>query len=412
MRGWTFRHILLVVCFAGTYPCSAEEPPEKHSLFWRVYQSTIGNADGDRCPMSPGCSAYAEQAVRKHGPALGWIMTFDRFIHETTEAKRCAHGIRYRDGEPKAIDDLEHNDFWWAAGLVDEEDAVHPARTAAISTNRSRFAQGLLEAAELEELERLASALFAVGDNESSAAVWLLLFERTQRPEYAFRAAAMYMTAAKHDIAAPIFQQVVDTQDVPGPTKAAAFMGKGICYEHRGLHHAAASVYRLALNIEEAGEARDVIHAHLFRCLLRADRWGEATMVLNEIDTQSAARIRDELQTPLPHRSPLLAGTLSAVVPGSGQVYCRRYKEGLWAFVVCGAFAFASYEAFDHDLEWVGAATTLTGLSWYSGNIYGATSAAHKYNRRARDERISNWIERIGVTQGNGQLKVMLKFEF
>jgi hypothetical protein len=114
----------------------------------------------------------------------------------------------------------------------------------------------------------------------------------------------------------------------------------------------------------------------------------------------------------LPYRSPLLAGTMSAVLPGSGQVYTGRYQEGFWAFVVCGAFAFASYEAFDHDLEWVGAATTLTGLSWYSGNIYGATSAAHKFNQRTKSARISNWSERLGVGQNNGDLMLMLRFTF
>ena len=51
----------------------------------RLYQVFISPLDGDRCPMKPTCSQFSAQAIRKHGPFLGIIMTTDRLIHESDE---------------------------------------------------------------------------------------------------------------------------------------------------------------------------------------------------------------------------------------------------------------------------------------------------------------------------------------
>jgi putative membrane protein insertion efficiency factor len=76
-----------------------------------IYQNFISPVKGDRCPMYPTCSAYSVQAVQKHGPIIGIVMTADRLIHESDEPSfvpRKKVGDRYR-----YIDPLENNDFWW-----------------------------------------------------------------------------------------------------------------------------------------------------------------------------------------------------------------------------------------------------------------------------------------------------------
>ncbi len=77
----------------------------------KIYQNFISPVKGDRCPMYPTCSAYSVQAVQKHGPVIGIVMTADRLIHESDEpafvpSKKV--GDRYR-----FIDPVENNDFWW-----------------------------------------------------------------------------------------------------------------------------------------------------------------------------------------------------------------------------------------------------------------------------------------------------------
>ncbi len=75
------------------------------------YQNVIGPVTGGRCPMYPTCSQYSVQAIRKHGPAIGIVMTADRLMHELDEQKvspLVRVGTRYR-----VEDTVEENDFWW-----------------------------------------------------------------------------------------------------------------------------------------------------------------------------------------------------------------------------------------------------------------------------------------------------------
>ncbi len=77
----------------------------------KLYQKYVSPVDGDRCPMYPTCSQYSLQAMHKHGPFIGVIMTADRLMHETDErdfAPARKIGNRYR-----FIDPVENNDFWW-----------------------------------------------------------------------------------------------------------------------------------------------------------------------------------------------------------------------------------------------------------------------------------------------------------
>lgn len=96
-------------------------------------------------------------------------------------------------------------------------------------------------------------------------------------------------------------------------------------------------------------------------------------------------RLDDALEqaSRLPCKNPTLAGTFS-VIPGAGQLYVGRYEDALLAFLVNGALIWASYESFDNDLNALGGLLTFVGLGFYTSNIYGAVSSAHKYNLRQR----------------------------
>lgn len=74
------------------------------------FQHYISPVDGPRCPMYPTCSAYALQALERHGPLLGVMLTVDRLFHETDAAEHhhpVQVGNRLRFYDPVA-----NNDFW------------------------------------------------------------------------------------------------------------------------------------------------------------------------------------------------------------------------------------------------------------------------------------------------------------
>jgi hypothetical protein len=77
-----------------------------------LYKNHISPVDGKRCPSYPSCSSYAEQAFKKHGFVMGWMMTVDRLIHEGKEETSVSPFVVV-DGEVKIFDPVENNDFWW-----------------------------------------------------------------------------------------------------------------------------------------------------------------------------------------------------------------------------------------------------------------------------------------------------------
>ncbi|MEO5347005.1 MAG: membrane protein insertion efficiency factor YidD [Magnetococcus sp. YQC-9] len=108
--------------------CAAENPLEYHPLpvaqtvqpnplsHWllfplQLYSHTISRVDGDRCPSHPNCSRYAKQAIERHGPLMGLMLTVDRLIHERSEIDRAPR-ITGSDGAQRLFDPLEVNDFW------------------------------------------------------------------------------------------------------------------------------------------------------------------------------------------------------------------------------------------------------------------------------------------------------------
>jgi hypothetical protein len=86
--------------------------------------------------------------------------------------------------------------------------------------------------------------------------------------------------------------------------------------------------------------------------------------------------------------SPFLATTFSTIIPGTGKIYARRWKDGLSSFLFVGLTAFQSYRGFNKSginstYGWI-----MGGLSFgfYLGNIYGSYKAADNYNKTLNEK--------------------------
>jgi TM2 domain-containing membrane protein YozV len=131
--------------------------------------------------------------------------------------------------------------------------------------------------------------------------------------------------------------------------------------------------------------------------LLQQCRWKEAGSVVTRfVSTTSDSSIAplaelSQKGLALPHKSPVLSAALSALVPGSGKVYCGRIIDGIYSFLLVSGSSWLAYEGFrDHGVSsgkgWVfGSAATLL----YAGNIYGSGVTARIYNR-GETERLLN----------------------
>jgi len=95
-------------------------------------------------------------------------------------------------------------------------------------------------------------------------------------------------------------------------------------------------------------------------------------------------------------KNPFLAALMSALLPGSGQLYCQHAYDGLQSFLYVGAFAFATYAAYQYDRHCsdhyvhTAIAVSITGL-FHIGNIIGAQRTARYYNLKQKE----NFLNRI-----------------
>lgn len=100
----------------------------------------------------------------------------------------------------------------------------------------------------------------------------------------------------------------------------------------------------------------------------------------------------------LKHKSPALAGTLSAVLPGAGQLYCGRYQDATASFLLNGLFIWGTIEMFEDDNYAAGGVLAFFSLMWYSGNVFGAVSSAHKFNRDIKQDTLKELDSKYNIS--------------
>ena len=155
---------------------------------------------------------------------------------------------------------------------------------------------------------------------------------------------------------------------------------------------------------------------------LRQEQFEAAKARFGAVEEQNRDRFRIAVleaelnRDPLyPKKDPRVAGFLS-VVPGAGFAYCERYRDAAAAFFLNAALILAAAESFDSGNEALGAVVSFVAAGFYGGNIYGAVSSAHKYNRASRSRFLEDLRSRAGVTlslapTGQGVM-VGLKYAF
>ena len=172
-----------------------------------------------------------------------------------------------------------------------------------------------------------------------------------------------------------------------------------------GQLHFDAGAYSLARSslfelLHASKEPAVVAAAHYLRgwCYIRTTDWNKAISELRQVDIsqigtlhgKKAHELADTLleETPLPFKSPQVAVWLSTVVPGSGQFYVGKIKEGILAAALNGTFIYLAVDAI-RDRRYIDCAgISLIGWQFYWGNRTEAEQLASEYNKRRDQELI------------------------
>jgi len=139
--------------------------------------------------------------------------------------------------------------------------------------------------------------------------------------------------------------------------------------------------------ITDDKNVRDKAYYRIGWIYIETASWEKARLCFSKISAQNKDKYRlERLASELdkeklvPKKYPGLAGFFS-IIPGAGFLYCERYQDALIAFLLNGGLMYAAYESFDNGHNALGGVIAFVEIGFYAGNIYGAISSAHKYNR-------------------------------
>ena len=238
-----------------------------------------------------------------------------------------------------------------------------------------------------------ADSLFQEGDYLNAAHEYKrLLFSDPDAPQIdfiAFRVAASYQNAGKLENAIRAYQLLIDTY----PKSVLVARAKNnIAQCHVLSGDSARGIASLTRFLSEHKESSLAPRAHFTIGMLHIDKgeWAQASRVWHEVfltyPESPFAKVSDRLARTvkdvdtLPRRSPTVAGVLSALIPGSGQVYSGRTMNGLYAFVSVAVLGSASFYYADQERYEIAVPVGMLGLFLYGNSIYQSVETARAFN--------------------------------
>jgi outer membrane protein assembly factor BamD (BamD/ComL family) len=274
-----------------------------------------------------------------------------------------------------------------------------------------------------EDIFSFAEHLFAEGEYYRAITEYKrLLFHYPQHPktgEARLQIGNCYLRGGQYAEAIAHFQSLL-TLSLPEKINSKLLYKIAEAYYEKGEYTNARRQLETLINQFPNAAELDEAHYLIGRSYLSQADWQKAAAEFGQIEkgvdaeglSQEAFKGAD-----LPYKSPKLAGGLSAVVPGLGQLYAGHKQDALVALLLNGAFIWGTIESFRHDNDVAGGILLFFELGWYGGNIYSAVSSTHKYNKKLeddfREELNSRFKFSLGSLQGNiGQPYIGLSYSF
>ena len=167
----------------------------------------------------------------------------------------------------------------------------------------------------------------------------------------------------------------------------------------------------------------DTVYLSLAWLLIDSGRYESAMATLERIQPKSkhyprARSLRQALhQRPeRGERSPVTAGVLSGVLPGSGHLYAGRPGQAASSFLLNTLFITGAVLAFEHDSPVLGGILVFFEMGWYVGGIRSAAQAAREENQKDeskyRRELKEKYHLSFGMYPGKDRLALCLRLSF
>jgi tetratricopeptide (TPR) repeat protein len=320
--------------------------------------------------MYPSCSQYAYRAIERRGILWGSMMAADRLHrcnHDTKNYKIIQTQIGPRYFDPPEKTEESHSPFIFS----------HPFEPQSRNT-LLKFADELMHEGNYKE------AIFEY------RRIITYFPNIKEKDDILFKIYKCYLLSKKYNKALDWIKYVQSEVKLPSNIALAEFYLGYTYYILQNYPKAMISFRKLQT---EDKKLRDAAIYYEAMCYLKLKKYKEAKELFSSIPKESplynqslrAEKALLEVDT-LPYKKPLLAGVISAILPGAGYLYAKRPESALSAFVINGLFIWGTYSAFKAGNSGVGAVFGLFELGWYLGAIYGGVVSTYRYNLKIKRE--------------------------
>ena len=270
-----------------------------------------------------------------------------------------------------------------------------------------------------------AQDLFSVKDYSTAVNEYkrfIYFFPKDNRAELAmFQVGMSYFLDRHFNEAVDSFKKLTDQYFETEYSIKSYFMMSEAYANLKAFNLALISLNNLIM-ITQDEDIKDEAYYRIGWIYIETASWDNARQHFEKISPKNRQKFRlerlaDELdkETLIPQKDPNLAGFLS-IIPGGGYLYCERYQDALIAFLLNGGLIYAAYESFDEGHGALGGLLTFVGFGFYAGNIYGAVTSAHKFNRKETGRFIyqlkKNTRVNLSADLENKSVYLSLRFSF
>jgi len=358
------RRALAAALLAAVVPaCTSNPAQEAADGALGFYQDVLGRQWAWHCDFQPGCSTFARQAVAQQGAFRGVVMAADRLQRDhQMQRDEYPHDEYGRPIDPPAASALfgPHVEEEAREHDVELERALAEAPPLAQDdAEQAGFADRLWDGREWErariEYERLLFARPASPFADHCRQRAALCLAKARRRGDALALVEKMAVAAERERTRALVEREIER---PAAALRAAELGESpLLAGFLALEAERSDVAR-----EQFARVGDAARAELLRCV-------------DDVDA-------------LPRKSPMLAGTMSALLPGSGQLYVGRPGDALAAFSINAVLIGGTVLAARRDEDAAAIAIGFVASGFWFGNIYGAANGAALDARERRDHRL------------------------
>ncbi|MFH2012834.1 MAG: tetratricopeptide repeat protein [Pseudomonadota bacterium] len=221
-----------------------------------------------------------------------------------------------------------------------------------------------------------------------------------------FKIGEAYFRGKRWEDAVYAFKKVIE-KFPEGKLTDRSFYLSGMAYFYQKDFLSSRKQFKKVIDSFPSSKLTDDTMLQIAMSYVEEEKWPEAQGSFREITKESdlypfAENFASGLGEidKLPLKSPSLAGTLAAILPGAGHLYTGRKKDGTTAFLLNGAFIWGAVESYNSENYVVAGILTFFELGWYFGNIHSAVGSAHKYNRRLKNDYIRSLKSKRGLSLG------------